>query len=392
MLKLDDNTQVREMELATTLKGQTVQNKVREVGINENYWYPVAWSHQLKANQVIPVMVWQKPIALYRDASGQVYALEDACPHKGVELHKGEVSGDRLVCPYHGWEFNSEGQCVNIPYLPPTQKLPCAQARSYPAQERYGIVWVYPGDIALLSDRPLPQVPEYDDPNCLIIPITGYFQAHFSICNENTMDVFHGFLHKNLQGWFDPVLLKLQETEGSVRADYKVSYQGFLSKLLGLGTEADGTTTRIVSIHYQYPHYHSTLEGVSSLYLMRLPVSPSETRSFSLLCLNQVRLPRWLLQPIKRFAVPIIRELLFMPFLRQDVGMMESEQRNYRLNAKRRYVEINPAIIALQRLVVRQYEQFMQQSSQPQNHAPGTSVKPATLEVLASSEPVQPAS
>lgn len=376
------------MELATTLTGQTVQNKIREVGINPNYWYPIAWGHTLKQNQVIPVKIWQQPLALYRDANGQAHALADACPHKGVELHKGEVQGDRLVCPYHGWQFDPTGQCAHIPYLPPTQKLPCAQARSYPTQERYGIVWVFPGDPTLATLRQLPEIPEYDNPNAVVIPITGVFKAHFSICNENTMDVFHGFLHKELQGWFDPVLLKLQETESSIRADYRVRYQGLITKLLGLSTEADGVTTRTVSVHYQYPHYHSGLEGVSSLYLMRLPVSPTETRSFSLLFLNQVRLPKVFIRGFQRLIVPLVRRFLFMQFLLQDVEMMESEQRNYQMNSERRYVEINPAIIALQRLIVRQYEQFVQQSSQSQSQRDG-GVQTATTMAEALSSQVE---
>jgi renierapurpurin 18,18'-hydroxylase len=352
------------MELAVTLKSQTIQNKVREVDINKNYWYPVAWSDALKPGQVLPVSIWQMSIAVYRDAQGQVHALENACPHKGIELHLGEVHVDRLVCPYHGWEFDGSGQCVNIPYFPKEQKLPCAQARSYPADDRYGIVWVFPGDPDLASSQPIPDVPEYSDPDCLMIPITGIFKAHFSICNENTMDVFHGFLHKNLQGWFDPILLKLQDGDDFVKADYRVSYQGFLSRFLGIGTDETGVTTRTVSIHYQYPHYHSTLEGVSSLYLMRLPVSPNETRSFSLLFLPKVRLPKRLLRLIKPVIIPVVRRFLFMPFLEQDVGMMESEQRTYRADPTRRYVEVNPAIIALQRIIVRQHEKFVQQSSQ----------------------------
>ncbi|MCU0566122.1 MAG: aromatic ring-hydroxylating dioxygenase subunit alpha [Oculatellaceae cyanobacterium Prado106] len=353
------------MELATTLKGQTVQNQVREVGINPNHWYPVAWADQLKAGQVMPITVWQEAIALYRNSAGEVFALEDACPHKGIELHKGEVVGNCLVCPYHGWEFNGEGQCVGIPYFPADQKLPRAQARSYPTQEKYGIVWLFPGDPQLASLQQLPEVPEYDDPNWMIMPITGRFKAHFSICNENTMDVFHGYLHKNLQGWFDPALLSLKETDDSVKAEYRVRYKGGLSKFLGLSTQKDGVTTRVVSIDYSYPHYHSTLEGVSSLYLMRLPVGPNETRSFSLLFL-QVQLPKWLLDFAKPMVMPLIRNLLFMRFLEQDVGMMESEQRNYRQNPSRRYVEVNPAIIALQRLITRQYDQFVQQSTSVQ--------------------------
>ncbi len=352
------------MELATALKGQIVQNRVREVGINPNYWYPVVWADRLKPGQVQPVTLWQQSIAVYRDAAGQAHALENACPHKGIELHRGEVRQDRLVCPYHGWEFAPSGECVNIPYFPPDQKLPCAQARSYPTTERYGIVWVFPGDPALAAAAQLPEVPEYADPNCLVIPITGLFKSHFSISNENTMDVFHGFLHKNLQGWFDPVLLKLAQTDCSVEAKYQVSYRGKFTKFLGLSTNAEGITTRKVEIHYQYPHYHSTMEGVSSLYLMRLPVSPTETRSFSLLFLPKVRLPSWLKSAIKPVFVPLVRRLLFMPFLGQDVEMMESEQQTYRQNPNRRYTEVNPAILALQRVIVRQHEQFVQQSSQ----------------------------
>lgn len=348
------------MTSSVALKSQVIQNSVRETGIDENCWYPVAWSHQLTPEKTLSVTVWKKPIAIYRTGSGQVHALENACPHKGIELHLGEVKGDRLVCPYHGWEFAPSGNCVNIPYFAPDQKLPRACTRRYPAVDRYGIIWVFPGDADSADIGNIPAIPEAADPNCLMIPITGIFKAHFSICNENTMDVFHGFLHKDLQGWFDPVLLHLEEGDDFVKARYRVSYKGFLSRFLGIGSNEQGISTRVVSIHYQYPHYHSTLEGVSSLYLMRLPVGPNETRSFSLLFLPKIRLPKWFLRLSKPLLVPVVLRFLFMPFLEQDVVMMESEQRTYQQNAQRRYVEVNPAIIALQRVIVRQYERFQQ--------------------------------
>lgn len=354
------------MELAPTLKSQTIQNRVRSVGINPNYWYPVAWADKLQPGKIIPVVIWQNAIAVYRDMNGQLHSLEDACPHKGVALHQGEVQGDNLVCPYHGWQFNHNGQCVHIPYLPEGQKLPCAQAPSYPVQEKYNIIWVFPGDGNLAPSTPLPDIPEYDNPDWLLVPIPAHFQAHFSICNENTMDVFHGFLHKNLQGWFDPVLLNLRQNERSVQAQYQVSYQGWMTKFLGLSEYGNQVTTRNISINYDYPHYRSYLEGVSSIYLMRLPVGMTETRSFSLLFLK-VGLPKWMLKRIKPQLSQMIWRFLFKKFLDQDVEMVESEQRNYLANPERRYVEINPAIIALQRLIVGQYEEFMQQSRKLSN-------------------------
>ena len=225
------------------LTSQKVQNRVREIGINPNYWYPVAWAKEIKPNQVKQVIVWEQAIAIYRDIQGQLHGLEDACPHKGVNLHKGEVAGSNLVCPYHGWEFSQSGECVKIPYLPPAQKLPCAKARSYPMEEKYNIIWVFPGDINLAAITSLPEIYEYENPDWLVVQIPAHFQAHFSICNENTMDVFHGFLHRDLQGWFDPVLLNLSQDSNSVNAEYRVSYQGWLTKFLGLSHQSNKEKT-----------------------------------------------------------------------------------------------------------------------------------------------------
>lgn len=58
------------MDLAATLTSQTVQNSVCEVGINPNYWYAVGWANQLKPDDIMPVIVWQQAIALYRDTNG----------------------------------------------------------------------------------------------------------------------------------------------------------------------------------------------------------------------------------------------------------------------------------------------------------------------------------
>jgi hypothetical protein len=200
-----------------------------------------------------------------------------------------------------------------------------------------------------------------------MIPLAAHMQSHFSICNENAMDVFHGFLHQNLQGWFNPVLKSLRETEASVCAEYDVSYKGRMAKFLGLSDKADQVTTRRISINYNYPHYATSLEGISSVYLMRLPIGLRESRSFAFFFLK-VRLPKWLLKRLEPILQKVLRDFVFMRFLSQDIEMMESEQQTYLANPQRRYVEINPAIIALERLIIRQYEQFMQKSSQLRNN------------------------
>jgi renierapurpurin 18,18'-hydroxylase len=347
--------------LSTTLASQTVQNQVRAVGINPNHWYAVTEAKAVATGKILPVTIWEQDIALFRDSQGQIQAVEDACPHKGVAMHKGQVKGDAIVCGYHGWEFSGQGDCLAIPYFPPGQKLPRACLRCFPVREQYGLIWLFPGDPARAETTPMLSIPQYGDPDWLMIPLTAQFNAHFSICNENTMDVFHGYLHQNLQGWFDPVLQSLQDSHTHVAADYQVSYQGILTKLLGLSKSGSAITTQVISIDYQYPHYVTTLQGVSYLYLMRLPIGPQQSRSFALFFLP-VRLPKWLLNPLRPLLEPIVRDLLFMRFLRQDIEMIESEAERYSKEPDRRYVEVNPAIIAVQRLILRQYQIYLDQA------------------------------
>jgi phenylpropionate dioxygenase-like ring-hydroxylating dioxygenase large terminal subunit len=240
-------------------------------------------------------------------------------------------------------DFDRKASAGKFLFPSAEQKLPCAQARSYPIQEKYNIIWVFPGDPALAETCSPPDIPEFDHPDFFMVPVTGHFKSHFSICNENSMDVFHGFLHENLQGWFDPILTSLRETGNSVCADYQVSYKGKLAKFLGLAEEAEQVTTKTVSVEYRYPHYQSSLEGVSSLYLMRLPIGPTQSASFAMFFLR-VKLPKWFLRSLEPVLQPLLERHVFMKFLNQDIEMMESEQCRYLDNPQRRYVEVNPAI------------------------------------------------
>lgn len=344
--------------LDPTLTPQAVQVAARKAGIHPNHWYPVGWARDWLPGQVRGVVVWNRAIAIYRGTSGLLGAMDDACPHKGVELSRGKVVGDRLVCRYHGWAFDAGGTCCQIPYWPGDRSLPRATARSLPIREHCGILWVFPGDPNQADQVPLLEMPEYGDPQWFMVPVTGHFFAHFSICNENSMDVFHGFLHADLQGWYDPMLERLWDTGRGVAATYRVSYGGKLARFLGL-SDRSGTNTRPITVEYRYPHYCSHLDGVSALYLTRMPVSATESRSFALFFLR-LNLPAWIHHPLQRPLSHVLERVVFRRFLNQDREMVESEQRAYSVDPHRRYVEINPATIAVQREIVRQYEQAKQ--------------------------------
>src|ERR1700728_3607440 len=124
---------------------------LRQVAANPDYWYPVAWSDELKAGRTLGRRFAGLPIVLYRGESGKVFALEDRCAHRQVPLHLGVVCGDDIKCHYHGWSYDCTGKCVDVPYLG-KERRPNG-VKSYPAREIDGLIFVFPGDPTLAESR-----------------------------------------------------------------------------------------------------------------------------------------------------------------------------------------------------------------------------------------------
>ncbi|MBT8766941.1 Rieske 2Fe-2S domain-containing protein [Metapseudomonas boanensis] len=104
-------------------------------------WFPVARSVDLEKPQSATLL--GEKLVVYRTASGQAVVQEARCPHRGANLSLGEVHGENIACPYHGWQFSAQsGKCSHVPSLEDQCKIPHAAAiRTFPCQERYGHVW-----------------------------------------------------------------------------------------------------------------------------------------------------------------------------------------------------------------------------------------------------------
>ena len=118
-------------------------------------WHPVAFAADL-ADRPIPADLLGEPLVLWRSPSG-IRAMSDLCVHRGTALSLGWVSGEELVCPYHGWRYAGDGRCVAIPQLADPAGVPAkAKVPAFLATERYGLIWVALGE----PRWPLPEVPE----------------------------------------------------------------------------------------------------------------------------------------------------------------------------------------------------------------------------------------
>ena len=164
-------------------------------------WHPVALSEAVAA-QPLAAELLQQPLVLWRDSTGAVQAWADQCPHRGARLSLGRVCAGRLECPYHGWQFDAQGQCVHVPALPPFVPPASHAARAYVCQEQYGLVWVRLAGMSAGAPSPLPAFAAEDDAQLRKLNCGPYDVATSAPrVVENFLDMAHfGFVHEHWLG------------------------------------------------------------------------------------------------------------------------------------------------------------------------------------------------
>lgn len=110
-----------------------------------NNWYIAFESKKLK-NKPIDCKILDTPLVIFRNKN-EISALLNRCPHRNVHLSKGKIKNGNLQCPYHGWEFNTSGECVKIPSLCDNQKIPLnANVQKFNVIEQDNYIWVWVGN------------------------------------------------------------------------------------------------------------------------------------------------------------------------------------------------------------------------------------------------------
>lgn len=105
-------------------------------------WHAVSLSNGIEAGRSAGTRLFDKEIVLWRDTTGLAHAWEDRCPHRGMRLSFGFVRADRIACLYHGWQYDTEGQCRFIPAHPELNVPGAIRVTTYLCRERLGMVWM----------------------------------------------------------------------------------------------------------------------------------------------------------------------------------------------------------------------------------------------------------
>ena len=165
-----------------------------------NQWYVLMETKEVKGQPVGVTRMGEK-LVFWRDGTGNVSCLRDKCPHRGVELSKGQVVNGHIQCPFHGFEYDGSGRAMLIPANGRNAPVPRAfKVHSYPTYEAHGFVWVWWGDNPP-EDLPPPRFFDDIDDGFTYATIHDLWNAHYSRAIENQLDVVHvPFVHYNTIG------------------------------------------------------------------------------------------------------------------------------------------------------------------------------------------------
>ena len=170
-----------------------------------NFWYAMAQSGDVTKDKPTHVRRLGQDFVIFRDEAGNAHCLHDVCTHRGASLSHGKTKGDCVECPYHGWQFNGEGNVVKIPSLGPDgqDKIPSrTKIDSYPVHEQYGLIFAFLGDLPE-SERPPLMMPhtnpsgiDYSGEEWRWVTQSWQVKTNYERAVENGIDPAHNeFVH-----------------------------------------------------------------------------------------------------------------------------------------------------------------------------------------------------
>ena len=231
-----------------------------------HFWQPVALSRELPEPDCAPIRVriLGEDLVAFRDTNGRVGLVDPRCPHRGADLYFGRNEECGLRCVYHGWKFDVNGRCTDLPNVPPEAAAKMeVTLKAYPTQEYGEMVWAYLG-----PDEPPVAVP------ALEVGLMPAKQRHvikkLQACNwaqaiEGALDTSHfSSLHmpapanESNENAFAQADLNRNRW---LRADPQPRFQfidheaGFL---IGGARRADGNETYWRTTHFMQPSHATT--------------------------------------------------------------------------------------------------------------------------------------
>ncbi|KAK9049953.1 hypothetical protein SSX86_024854 [Deinandra increscens subsp. villosa] len=291
----DRNTTAMEITVSSppSTSKETVERKAQRKSLNvsgpvqpyhprlKNFWYPIAFSRDLKEDTLIPIDCFEEPWVVFRGKDGKPGCIRNTCAHRACPLDLGSVNEGRVQCPYHGWEYSTDGKCEKMP----STKFVNVKIKSLPCFEQEGMIWIWPG-----NEPPSATIPSLQPPKGFQIhaEIVMELPVEHGLLLDNLLDLAHApFTHTSTfaKGWTVPSLVKFLTPSSGLEGywdPYPIDME-FRPPCMVLSTigiskpgKLEGQSTKQCSTHLHQLHVclPSSRNKTRLLYRMSLDFAP----------------------------------------------------------------------------------------------------------------------
>jgi hypothetical protein len=243
--------------------------------------------------------------------------------------------------------------------------MPEIKIGSYPLKVRHGLIWIFPGDPALASERQIPHIPELEGPEPWgSIPLDFTWSAHHSMIIDNVSDFSHAYLHRKSRPFVGAKLTALETVGDKVLLSYDT--QVGAGRISGLFVNRKTTNTNSMKLGYEYPYQWSNTDDKIKHWCFVLPIDERTTRTFFIFYFSPemlkvpflpVNFPATLM---RRVVMPLARQILVRPLLSEDGMAVEAEQHGWERHYHHPIPELNPAVREFQELTIRKWEEYLE--------------------------------
>lgn len=288
----------------------------------ERAWYPLCRSRRL-GRRPRRAELRGRPVVLFREGDGRARALLDRCPHRGAPLSAGRLAAEGLRCGYHGWLFDGEGRCREIPGLDGEPDAKGRRAEALAVRESHGLVFAWAAAGEEPVGEPFP-APHDGEAGFRHLDHEMPLEAGLHAVVENILDVPHtAWLHGGLfrkSGRSHEITAVVRRRSGGVEAEYlgEPRPEGFAARFVAPRGGEVVHVDRFVLPSVAQVEYSIGADAklVSTSWL--LPEAPRRTRLFARIS-YRTAIPGWLL-------LPVFAPLAWL-ILRQDAAMLRRVSR-----------------------------------------------------------------